>query len=232
MTTPFDEFDFDRDAPYATIKCINFSVLTMKFRSLPFFADDMFLGMQAVNIGLVDTVITHQEYALLREYLEIEKTPAESALIVSALSQMWMFALYEVLRMWRDRRFQFKKWYENGGINSKPKDMHSDDDLNITNNSRTRQLERYGDDVIYRNDIDSSWERIEFVYRMVELFRMNLAKHAAPGKDSSVPRAPGYGRINQWCGSMDYELINKEGLYSTVNRRDIADALRACLKMK
>ena len=67
---------------------------------------------------------------------------------------------------------------------------------------------------------------------MTELFRMNLAKHSAPGKDRVIPRAPGYGRINRWCGAMDYELIEKDGYYTTMNRRDIADALRKTLGKK
>ena len=65
--------------------------------------------MQAMNVGVADSVITEREYALLREYHEIEKTPLESAMAVSALSQMWVYAMYEVLRMWRDRQFQFQK---------------------------------------------------------------------------------------------------------------------------
>lgn len=25
-----------------------------------------------------------------------------------------------------------------------------------------------------------------------------------------IPRVPGYGRINRWCGALDYELIDSE----------------------
>ena len=58
---------------------------------------------------------------------------------------------------------------------------------------------------------------------------MNLAKHAAPGNDSIIPRA-GYSRINMFCGAMDYELINKDGAFEILNRREIADELRSVLK--
>jgi hypothetical protein len=37
-----------------------------------------------------------------REYLDAESTPA-SAIVLSALSQLWIFGLYEVLRTWRQR---------------------------------------------------------------------------------------------------------------------------------
>ena len=94
---------------------------------------------------------------------------------------------------------------------------------------RKKQLKRFKEDRKYRERIELTWEHIEPVYRIIELFRMNLAKHCAPGKDGVIPRAPGYGRINRWCGAMDNELVEKNGYYTTMNRRDIADALRKCI---
>src|SRR2546421_501513 len=78
----------------------------------------------------------------------------------------------------------------------------------------------------YRKRAEREWGVFEPVYRRVELLRMNLAKHAAPGKDTMLARTPGYGRINLACGAIDFEVIEKDGNYSFLNRRDIADALR------
>lgn len=215
------------EPPYQSWDDIDFSLITMGMKWLPFFEDDLYLGMQAMNVGIVDSVITEYEYALLREWFEIERTPTETAMAVSAMSQMWIYGLYEVLRMWRDRRFQFNKLFSNGGVDLKVASLSDDDPINLTIEVRKKQLVRYKDDTEYRSSIDATWEKIEPVYRMAELFRMNLAKHNAPGKDGVIPRAPGYGRINRWCGSMDYELIEKNGYYTTMNCRDIADALRS-----
>lgn len=223
----YEELD---DVPYESGDKLDFSVITMGMKKLPFFEDDLYLGMQAMNVGVVDSVVTEQEYTLLREWFNIERTPGELAMAVSALSQMWIYGLYEVLRMWRDRRYQFEKLRQNGGIGSKMESMTDDEPFNLTIEVRKRQLLRYKDDSSYRARIDDVWARLEPVYRMTELFRMNLAKHCAPGKDGVVPRAPGYGRINRWCGAMDYELVDKDGYYSFLNRRDIADALRAVFK--
>jgi len=222
-----DEHD---DVPYESWEKLDFSVITMGMKKLPFFKDDLYLGMQAMNVGIVDSVVTEQEYALLRKWFEIERTPGELAIAVSALSQMWIYGLYEVLRMWRDRRYQFEKLHQNGGIDPKIESMTDDEPLNLTIEVRKRQLLRYKEDSAYRAKIDEVWTRLEPVYRMTELFRMNLAKHCAPGKDGVVPRAPGYGRINHWCGAMDYELVDKDGYYSFLNRRNIADALRDVVK--
>src|SRR5215475_8441053 len=69
--------------------------------SLPIF-DDPYVNMQAHNLGIVDTILTEMEGAVLRECFDSESTPA-SALVLSALSQLWIFGLYEILRTWRQR---------------------------------------------------------------------------------------------------------------------------------
>ena len=224
------DFEPDDDIPYVGWDELDFSVITIGMKRLPFFKDDLYFGMQAMNVGIVDSVITEYEYGLLREWFKIEKTPTEPAMAVSAMSQMWIYSLYEVLRMWRDRRFQFRKLLESGGIEMKLSSMSDDDPVNLTLEIRKKQMARFNEDAAYRDEIDEAWVRIEPVYRMTELFRMNLAKHCAPGKDGMIPRAPGYGRINRWCGAMDYELINNSGYYVILNRRDIADALRKCVQ--
>ena len=108
MDEPTD-IEGDDSIPYQSWDDLDFSIITMGVKWLPFFEDDLYLGMQAMNVGVVDSVITEYEYALLKEWFEIERTPTETAMAVSAMSQMWVYGLYEVLRMWRDRRFQFRK---------------------------------------------------------------------------------------------------------------------------
>ena len=210
---------------YNPIDEIDFSIITNRWRDLAFF-DDMYLGMQGMNLGLSDSVITDYEYCLLREYFEIEKTPLESALLVGAFSQMWVFATYELLRLWRDRRYKCKKWFENGGLDLAIQNLTDEDSLNLSKNIRKRQLETYRDDETFRRKVEIDWNHFEPIYRLVELYRMNLAKHAAPGKDSVIPRAPGYGRINMYCGALDYELVDKDEILQIVNRRELADMLR------
>lgn len=233
MTMPGDDTEYYEhdEVPYENWAKLDFSIITMGMKKLPFFKDDLYLGMQAMNVGIVDSVITQQEYGLLRESIKNEATPTELAMAVSALSQMWIYGLYEVLRMWRERRYQFQKLIQSGGMIPKIESMSNEEPLNLTLEVRKRQMLRYRDDSFYRAEIENTWTRIEPIYRMTELFRMNLAKHCAPGKDGVVPPAPGYGRINRWCGAMDYELVGKDGNFSTLNRRDLADALRAVLKV-
>jgi hypothetical protein len=187
--------------------------------------------MQAMNVGFVDAHVTQMEYYLLQEYIEIDRTPIESCMTVGALSQMWVYGTYEVLRMWRERKYHFEKWFGNGGIKQKIDSLEqSEDDIpNLTQDIRKRQLVRFQEDTSYRENIDYVWSVLEPAYKAIELYRMNLAKHSAPGKGNVIPRAPGYGRINTFCGSMNYELTIRTGEYTVLCRRDIADCLRDCI---
>ena len=130
------------------------------------------------------------------------------------------------MRVWRDRVYNYRKWHQTGGLNQIITNLDTADGMNMTKNVKKRQIERYRDDEDFRKRSRNEWALFEPVYRMVELLRMNLAKHAAPGKDTMLPRMPGYGRINPFCGAMDFEVINNDGSYYTLNRRDVADALR------
>jgi hypothetical protein len=66
-----------------------------------------------------------------------------------------------------------------------------------------------------------------FAGRTFRYIRIALAKHQVPGKAKQIAYAPGYGRINQWCGSLDYQLERGRVILGQISRRDIADELRA-----
>src|SRR6266540_4007656 len=97
MTERFDENDADATR------------LNEVLRDLPLL-DELFLGMQAMNVDLVDGYLEEQEGLLLQEYIERERTPTPTAIFVSALSQMWVFAVYELLRTWRGHVQEILLW--------------------------------------------------------------------------------------------------------------------------
>jgi hypothetical protein len=183
--------------PYKGLEEIDFSRIQTMFRSLALF-DDMFLNMQAINITINDGFFTEQEYALLREYFELEQTPTMSAMFVSAQSQMWIFALYELLRTWRQRIRKMQSWKKSGAV-AEMLDRISRDDHNLGAFMRTRHLEKLGSDPTFSVLMEAHLVAVEPVYRMTEAIRINLAKHEIQGKPNLIVRAPGLGRINmQW----------------------------------
>jgi hypothetical protein len=218
------EDEGDCDDPYPTPERIDFSRMQVVFRQLVLF-DDMFLNMQGINVSIVDGFVTDQEYALLREYFEIERTPTQQAMFVSALSQMWIFAVYELLRTWRGRIRSLKKWKDSGAIPEMLRRLESNEH-NFGALMKSRHLERTRDEPEFYAKMTAHFDAMEHVFRMTEAIRINLAKHEIPGKPNSIVRAPGYGRINGLCGALDFELDTGDNGFQFINRRDIAEALR------
>ena len=243
MTNQYQEYNKHFEpGEYLPFDEIDFSIIINEIKKLPFFMDDTCLGMQAINVGIVDNVIAQYEKLLLDYYWRDDDT-VNLVLTISALSQMWVYNLYEVLRLWKERYSDFKQLKEldddpdtkNVTNNQKKRleeryeKMVDDDPLNMTVITRKAQLKNYKSKPEYRDLIENTWDELGAVFSMVNVYRINLAKHEAPKKSNIIPRNPGVPRINIWCGAIDHDLIEHDGSYRTMNRRDIADALRLCL---
>lgn len=223
MTTTMDDEEHD-ELPYPLQRMIDFSSIPNLFRKLVLF-DDTFLNMQAINIGAVDRFATDLEYQLLRRYMEIEKTPVDEAMFLSAISQMWVFALYELLRTWRGRIDTLQKWLANGALN-KMIERVTVEHTHFSGVIRKEHLEQTRDNEAFRNQLKEHRALFDGLFTMISDLRMNLAKHEVPGKKNSIAFEPGYGRINRFCGALDYIVDYGGGHLSMLNRRDIAEALR------
>ncbi|TWU15047.1 hypothetical protein [Allorhodopirellula heiligendammensis] len=210
---------------YLYIDKIDFRAITELFSNLHLF-DDVYLNMQGINVGLIDTIITDLEYKLLAEYIENERTPLQSCMIVSAMSQMWVFAVYELLRTWRGRILKLRTLKENGGLNAYIA-KYSTEGAGAAEHYRASHAKRMRDDATFVIELHAQLRALEPTIAIADTIRVNLAKHETPGKNNSVPRMPGYGRIDRNCGAMNYEVALKGGNYTLLNRRDIAEMLRA-----
>src|SRR5439155_19914712 len=84
------------------VKTSDFSLLEWSSK-IPL-VDDLWLGMQARNIAIVDMTIMRQiEASVLEEFFHDDRHSMPTLMTLSALSQMWVFSLYEFLRTWLDR---------------------------------------------------------------------------------------------------------------------------------
>ncbi|MGH9436465.1 MAG: hypothetical protein ACRD4R_05675 [Candidatus Acidiferrales bacterium] len=191
--------------------------------NLPLF-EDLFLSMQAQNVMLVDLYLQDMEGGLMRRYMEIERTPFPETLIVSALSQMWIFALYELLRTWRQRVRDLKQEAQKPPEPPDPAPPPNLSDLTVI--FRQDQLERVRTDAAFVAELDHAYERVEPLFRRVEALRMNLAKHEVPKMRGVPALAPGYGRIDVMSGSIQWQVDLRENVVDLVSRRDLADYLR------
>lgn len=198
---------------------------------------NLYLSMQAQNISLVDEYLENLEANLLREYLELEKTPVHTAMFLSALSQMWIFSFYELLRAWRQ---QVKKLIEYGdGLASltgreREQEIHNQRKrlkkassvIRIEDAWYNEEFRRAEDNPQYIQDLKQAKQSLELLFRRLEGLRITLAKHEIPKREGLRAMAPGYGRIDMRTGSIYWTVTYKDGTCEIISRRSIADECR------
>ncbi|MCR9193746.1 MAG: hypothetical protein NXH88_03385 [Hyphomonas sp.] len=226
-----DDLDqHDDGPPYGRAEAIDVSALNTALCGLRLLGGDPFLRMQAFNLAIVDPFLTNLEAQVLEKLVAEERTPVPEAAFLSAQSQMWLFAVYELLRTWRQRAGEMIKWAENGGLEQKREALEKDDGYqHFGRQFRAGQIKEVLDDPGITDAIRRDLKRTHILFVQLEAIRISLAKHEVWKKGNSVALRPGYGRINMWCGALDYELENGQYSMGSVNRRDIAEGIRALL---
>ena len=202
---------------------------------LPLF-DDLFLRMQVQNVAVVDIYLRDIESELLRLYIQREKTPTPEAYFVSALSQMWIFALYELLRTWRQRVQELIKFGESlqeippqsrrqviKKKQAKIKGVTVDGPGVAALRSHYEQVGQKR----FLIRLKKWYAKTELIFRDVEAIRITVAKHEVPktGKNPVPAYAPGYARIDPFSGSMTWTIESKDGMSDMISRQRVVDGL-------
>jgi len=224
------DFDEDRpdDPPYRSPEEIDASELRSALWNLHFLGDDMFMRMQAFNLSIVDPFLMNLESDVLQKLIDEERTPVPEATFLSAQSQMWIFAAYELLRTWRQRCRDIIKWSENSGLQLKLAELEKDMGYpHVARQMRADQLRRVIAEPSTIAAVQDQLRVTHIPFARMEAVRVSIAKHEVMGRRNAVALRPGYARINQWCGSLDYELENGRYSMGYISRRDIADEIRA-----
>src|SRR5258708_3245124 len=217
----------DEDCPqYRERLDITQHELVDALKSLRLLDDDPYLRMQVFNLSIVDQFIMELEEQVLAKLFHEERTPIET-MFLSAQSQMWIFAAYEILRTWRQRAREVLRLDESGGLRPKLIELKKDEGFqHVGREIRADQIQGILDDPGAITKIEEDLRVTHIPFGNIEYIRIALAKHEVRGKKNSIAYAPGYGRINQWSGSLDYQLESGRGILGKISRRDIADALR------
>jgi hypothetical protein len=221
--------DGDDDRSYESASQVDPRTLPAALRSLELF-DDPYLSMQATNLGMVDMFCMQLEDQLLATYHTSDRTPVMDTAFVSAQSQMWIFAVYELLRTWRQRAKDAIKWAQNGGLPGKIAELSQDVGfLHAGRLIRARQLEQLLTEPARLEKLQADLRRVHMPFERMHFLRIALAKHEVSGRRNSIAYAPGYGRINMWSGAIDFELSNGRYILGNINRRDLANDIRAII---
>ena len=206
------------------------------FATIPM-TDDVYLGMQAQNIARVEMAVLR-----LWESKVLDEQRADPGTVqgpkyreLMALSQMWVFGLYEFLRTWRERAKKL---------------MDFEDELNklTTREERNAYLTKiigeakerakhveelpvyYPDHVAKAVDPGfMKWVRayhanIRDLWQELSAVRMPAAKHQLPGIQGMLAAAPGISLPSPYTGSMCWQvLVGNKREKRTIERRDLAD---------
>jgi hypothetical protein len=221
--------DHDENVPnYRDPGDIGAMELRQGLRSLRLLGDDAFLGMQAFNLALVDHFIMELELKLHRARFNEEDGLTGDTAFLSAQTQMWIFAVYELLRTWRERAKDVVKLAKNGGLQLKADAL--DRKLPFAHPARqmrAEQLRRIIKTPALLDDVARDLRRTHILFSQLAHIRVALAKHEVGGKRNSVAHAPGIALFDRWNGSLEYEIGHEGAILGTLNRRDIAESLRA-----
>lgn len=222
-------FDPDNEGPrYRSVSEIGRRDLFDALNSLAGFAENPFLVMQASQLCHIDNMLNGFEEQLLEEMAQ-DDPPRSTIAMVQALSPMWIFAAYELLRTWRQRCEEVIRLAENGGFDQKA--THLERELGYRHYDRELRATQLRDaqerpELVERMRIDL--RRTEMGFTTLEFIRVALAKHEVSKKGNKKPIAfaPGLALPNRYTGSMDYEMSNGGSIIGYVSRRDIAESIR------
>lgn len=209
--------------------------IDLVLKSLPLIERDLYLGMQAMNLTVVDSMIEEMEENLLAEYIQLERTPVPSVMAVSALSQLWIFGVYELLRTWRQRLQDVLSFADE--VSALPAEElarriaakevklndRSHDPLGRVPHAKAFRRAAVEDD--YRESIRIALYHSEIPFRRIEALRVHLAKHEIPRRRGLYGAGAGYSRINH-DGSIQYHVPLGNREVDLITRRQIADDLR------
>lgn len=232
MDEPYPEYeDFDGEKDFygdsAAEAQAGPGLIAAALRGLHLFGDDPYLSMQATNVDIVDGFCMLIERQTLNALMKEDGTPAD-AFFLGAQSQMWMFAIYETLRTWRERAKNVVKWSKTGGLASRISHLRRDVGFrHYGQEMQASQLEQVLSTPAVVKDIEADIRRSHMPFARIEALRIAFAKHEVAGKQNSVAFAPGYGRIDHWTGSLKYEISSGRNIIDYVSRRDIANDVRA-----
>lgn len=203
-------------------------------RSLPLVDGDHYIGMQATNLAIVAAMLEPMEEDVAGEYAYTDRLPIEGFMRVSALSQLWIFGVYEFLRTWR-------QWVEDVlrrcsaldqlGAESREQRLKQElGELRRPSSSSpggipySRGLERAALDSGYRQRLQEALYRSDVPFRRIEAVRVHLAKHEVP-KGNEYGSGAGYGRIDI-DRSVQFHVPLGDNEVTMVSRRGIERDLR------
>jgi hypothetical protein len=200
--------------------------------------DDIYLGLQAQNIARVEMSVVRrwESEALDEQEADPRSYQGPKYRELMALSQMWVFGLYEFVRTWRQRArllIQFEEKYNKLAIQA-ARDAYLKDIVDKAKNKArlaTRFPVYYPEHVAkiadpkFMKSVRAYWDKTEEMYGELSAVRMPAAKHELPkkhGQEALIADAPGMGLPDPLTGSICWQVLLGDK-QTTIMRRNLAD---------
>lgn len=201
--------------------------------SLPLVEDDHYIAMQATNLAIVDSMIAPMEDELAAEYSFTERVPFDKLMPVSALTQLWIFGIYEFLRTWRQwvRDLLTRcEALEALGPTERAKELQRHEEQLKRETPEApggvayaRGFSRAARTEDYQNSVRTAFYRSDIPFGKLEALRVHLAKHEVPR--GGYAAGAGYGRIHI-DGSIQFHVPLGKQEMTMISRRGIAADVR------
>lgn len=193
--------------------------------------DDLFLSMQVRNLHLVDAHLRDLETDFLRHWNadENDSMPLPYSMLVAALSQMWVFSAYEVLRTWRE----WGRLLESHAAILASPDKTDGQKEEARAKIRRRiapqspsifefTVEKAEQDAAFVAEVSAALKVVEPTFEIIDVVRIPLAKHEIAKGRSLRDVAPGYTRFDRTCGSAYWTIERADHSRFIATRHDLA----------
>jgi hypothetical protein len=197
-------------------------------KALAGFSDNPALVTQGQQLALVDNLLNSMEEQTLHPLSDVERPMAQFALL-GALSPMWIYAAYELLRTWRQRCEEVVRLASSGGFDLKAEHLEREKNYHHYDRKlRAEQLRMARDNPEIVQRMKDDLARTEMGFTIIEFIRVALAKHEVSSKAKKKPIAfaPGLALPDRHTGSMVYELSTGGSIIGFHSRRDLAETIR------
>ncbi|KTS78222.1 hypothetical protein NS274_07805 [Pseudomonas oryzihabitans] len=222
----------DDEGGYRSPEQIDQMELYSALNSLMFFSGNLDFSNQAMNLAVVDEFVMGLEYDYLRSKFEETKSPYQ-ALFLSAQSQMWIFAAYELLRTWRQKLKAYLRTADSSGLLMQLKELQKPIGYeNYVVKRRIAEVSSLIESPKLVESIRNDLKRTHILFTQMELLRMSLAKHELRKRPGALVLTPTVGYMNRLCGSLEYQINSGQVILCNLSRRMIADGIREIPSME
>ena len=182
------------------------------------------LRIQSYNLGIVDRFITTLELTVLAQLNKCGEASAHEVAFLGAQSRMWLMATYELMRTWRGWATEIVELHRCGALKYEPELLEAPNPRSELLTWMVHNMQA-NPSVVFR--LGDDLKRTHIAYTCLKHLCFALADQGPVDQREADWLGVNYVGINEWCGALDYKVTAGECTLSPINRRDIAEDIRA-----